>query len=177
MNITLIGMAGVGKSTIGKRLARRLNYDFIDVDVLIREKMGSTLQDMIDEGGDQVLLDIEEEMLLSLDIGDNCIISPGGSAVYSRKGMEFLKKNSRIIFLDAPFWLISRRIRDPADRGMVGLEGKTLKQLFNERLVLYKRYSDAKIRIKGKDKPARVVDKVIRKCFGEEFLESLKNSQ
>ena len=75
---------------------------------------------------------LEEEVLLSLDIGDNCIISPGGSAVYSRKGMEFLKKNSRIIFLDAPFWLISRRIRDPADRGMVGLEGKTLKQLFNE---------------------------------------------
>ena len=66
MNITLIGMAGAGKSTIGRVLAKRLDYTFIDVDHLITENTGMPLQTLIDNEGDSALIRFEEEAILKL---------------------------------------------------------------------------------------------------------------
>ncbi|MDD3873186.1 MAG: shikimate kinase, partial [Methanosarcina sp.] len=79
MNITLIGMAGAGKSTIGRVLAKQLDYTFIDVDRLIKENTGMPLQALIDMQGDLALIKFEEEAILRLNQVDSCVISPGGS--------------------------------------------------------------------------------------------------
>ena len=82
MNITLIGMAGVGKSVTGKELAKRLDYGFIDIDEIIEKKANLKLQQIIDDLGDDKFLAIEERTVLGLDKLENCIISPGGSVIY-----------------------------------------------------------------------------------------------
>jgi len=78
MNITFIGMSGVGKSIIGKELAKRLNYKFLDIDELIEEKIGLKLQQIIDNSGEKRFLEIEKKTILGLGRLDNCVISPGG---------------------------------------------------------------------------------------------------
>ncbi|HOW13868.1 MAG: shikimate kinase [Methanosarcina sp.] len=168
MNITLIGMAGAGKSTIGKALAKRLNYTFIDVDRLITEKTGMPLQDLIDKQGDSALIRFEEEAILGLGQLDNCIISPGGSVIYSRDAMRHLKEISKIVFLDAPFRSIVRRIPNARKRGIVGLRDRSLKELFEERLVLYNKYADFSIKIRGRENVQSLAERVIKLCFGAE---------
>ena len=145
MNITLIGMAGVGKSALGEELAKRLNYKFLDIDELIEEKTKLKLQEIIDSSGEDEFLKIEEKAVLALGELDRCVISPGGSVVYSKAAMGFLKKNSIVVFLDAPFESINARITNRAIRGIVGLKRKNLKAIFEERLPLYKKYADITI--------------------------------
>ncbi|RLG14690.1 MAG: hypothetical protein DRN66_01430, partial [Candidatus Nanohalarchaeota archaeon] len=89
MNITLIGMAGVGKSFIGKHLAERLNCTFVDIDEVIEKKTSLTLQQIIDTHGEEEFLKIEERAILRLNGFNNSIISPGGSIIYSKKAMDF----------------------------------------------------------------------------------------
>jgi shikimate kinase len=167
MNITLIGMAGAGKSTIGKLLAKRLGYTFIDVDYLVMENTGMPLQSLIDKEGDWALVRFEEEAILRLEQVEDCIISPGGSVVYSEKAMEHLKKMSKIIFLDAPFRSIVRRLSNARKRGIVGLKDRSLKELFEERTVLYQRYADFSIKLKGKETIPEIAEKIVKLCFKE----------
>ena len=167
MNITLIGMAGAGKSTIGRALARRLNYTFIDVDCLITEKTGMTLQALIDKQGDLALIRFEEEAILKLKQVNECVISPGGSVVYSEKAMEHLNKVSKIVFLDAPFRSIVKRIRNTRNRGIVGLRDRSLKELFEDRIILYKKYADFSVKIRERENVQKIVDRIIQLCFGE----------
>lgn len=167
MNITLIGMAGSGKSTIGRALARRLSYTFIDVDCLITEKTGMTLQALIDKQGDFALIRFEEEAILKLEQVNECIISPGGSVVYSEKAMEHLKKVSKIVFLDAPFRSIVKRLRNSRNRGIVGLKDSSLKELFEERIILYNKYADFSIKIRERENVQKIVDRIVQLCFEE----------
>ena len=141
MNITLIGMAGVGKSKVGRVLAKKLNYDFIDVDEIIEKNSKLKLQQIIDQFGDDEFMKIEEKAILGLGKLNNCIVSPGGSAAYSANAMEFLKKISVVVFLNAPFIVVDK-VKNRLTRGIVGLKGKGLRSLFEERLPLYRKYAD-----------------------------------
>lgn len=165
MNITLIGMAGAGKSTIGRVLAKQLGYNFIDVDLLIKENTGMPLQALIDKQGDLALIKFEEETILRLNQVDNCVISPGGSVVYSENTMQHLKEISKIIFLNAPFRIIIRRLPNARKRGIVGLRDRSLKELFEERMILYQKYADYSIKLKGKESIQETVRKIIEVCF------------
>ncbi|QLC50614.1 shikimate kinase [Methanolobus zinderi] len=161
MIITLIGMPGAGKSSAGKMLARRLGYCFIDTDDLVREYSGAALQQLIDEKGDLALIDVEEQCILSLELQDNCIISTGGSVIYSEKAMHFLQENSCIVFLDVPFGIIKIRLSNLDTRGVVGLKDKGLYQLYRERSLLYAEFADIRIKVRGKDKIKDVVEKIV----------------
>ncbi|MFH0748358.1 MAG: shikimate kinase [Candidatus Bathyarchaeota archaeon] len=99
MNIVLIGMSGSGKSLIGRKIAMKLNYEFIDVDDIIQRKTQMDLQGYINKFGDEEFLKFEEKTILDLDV-QNCVIAPGGRIIYSQKAINPLKRNSIIIFLD-----------------------------------------------------------------------------
>ncbi|MCD4702930.1 MAG: shikimate kinase [Methanosarcinaceae archaeon] len=163
-NITLIGMAGVGKSTIGKLLAKKLGYSFIDIDLIIKKKIGTDLQTFLDTASDRALIDIEQGSILELDFqpDDRCIISPGGSVVYSEDAMRYLKEISTIVFLDTSFKNIVRRISDPSSRGLIGFKNMDLKKLYQERNVLYRKYADVTITVKTYDRKSVVVERVLR---------------
>jgi shikimate kinase len=157
MNIVLIGMPGSGKSTIGKKLAKKLNYEFVDVDDLIVRDTQMDLQSYIDRFGDEDFLRVEEEAVLDLDV-QNCVIAPGGSIVYSQKAISHLKKNSVIIFLDLSVRTLESRITDPDKRGIVYLRKKPYEELFHERRVLCKKYSDITLDVDG-----LTVEQVVRR--------------
>ncbi len=160
MNVTLIGMSGVGKSRIGRLLSKRLNYAFIDIDRIIENENGKKLQDIIDSLGDEAFLKLEESAIISIGKTSNSVISSGGSSIYSARAMTFLKSISKIVFLNASLEEIKRRPVDFSERGIVGLKEKGLDMLFEERLPIYKRYADVTIDLKDFNKEY-VVDMII----------------
>jgi shikimate kinase len=162
-NITLIGMAGAGKSVIGKALAASLDYEFIDIDEVIERKTGSGLQQLLDDSGEDTFLDIEEAAVLELGEIDECVISPGGSVVYSAAAMKFLKEKSIVVFLNAPFESIEKRLSDKAVRGIVGFKQKSLRSLYGERLNLYRIYKDMEIEITEECDIDSVVERIIQR--------------
>ena len=140
-DIVLTGMSGAGKSTVGVILAKTLGMSFVDTDIIIQHREGRLLQEIIDRDGPERFLEIEERALLSLE-ASNSVIATGGSAVYSEKAMEHLMKLGRIVYLHAGFEEIARRVGNITTRGIVLLRGNSLEDAYNERLPLYRRYSE-----------------------------------
>jgi len=140
-NITLIGMPGSGKSTLGARVAERLGYRFIDGDAII-ESSGRRLQEIIDRDGEEEFLRIEEAELLKL-AGQGQVFAPGGSCVLSPRAMDHLRELSVVVYLDVPLALLERRLGTDAmaRRGIVGLRWLDLAQLYEIRRPLYLRYA------------------------------------
>jgi len=140
-NITLIGMPGAGKSTIGIILAKHLGLGFIDTDVLIQINQQKTLQQIIDEADHMELRAIEENEILKLNI-ENHVIATGGSVVYSPKAMAHLRNISNIVFLDVSFAELKRRIHNFESRGIAKAANQTFRELFDERQILYRQYAE-----------------------------------
>ena len=89
-NYILIGMPGSGKSTIGVLLAKALGYDFVDTDLVIQQKGGGLLKEIIARIGNDGFKQLEEDVNASIDVNKS-VIAPGGSAVYSDKAMRHFK--------------------------------------------------------------------------------------
>lgn len=143
-NLTLIGMPGAGKSTVGIILAKNLGLGFIDTDVLIQINQQKTLQQIIEESDHLNLRSIEEEAILKINI-ENHVIATGGSVVYSEKAMAHLFDKSWIIFLDVDFEKIKKRIHNFETRGIAKAKDQTFGELFKERQILYKKYAEITI--------------------------------
>lgn len=142
--VTLIGMPGSGKSTVGKALAGQIGFDFLDLDLYIAIKEKQTVGRIVQEQGDAALFVLEEKYALEVSLEDT-VLSPGGSVVYSSAAMERLKKETTIIFLNVAFDEIRKRLDNIPERGIVGLRDKSLEELYEERLLLYKKYADITI--------------------------------
>ena len=140
-SITLIGMAGAGKSTIGIKLAKLLEFNFLDGDTMIEEKINQSIQSFLDHHGGKEFTKIEEEILLSIDL-NKTVLATGGSAVLSDTAMNFLKKETEVIFLDVSYKNISERILNLSERGLVRESNQSLQDTYNQRLNLYKKYAD-----------------------------------
>ena len=140
-NIILIGMPGAGKSTVGVVLAKILGKDFEDIDLIIQRKEKRRLQNIIDADGLQKFLEIEENALLDADF-NNTVISTGGSAVMSEKGMLNLKKNSIVVYLKLSLEAVTKRIHNLSSRGIAMEKGQTLSDIFEIRKNLYEKYAD-----------------------------------
>ena len=140
-NIVLIGMPASGKSTVGVVLAKTLGIGFVDTDLVIQQREGRLLQDIIDKDGLKAFLEIEENALLSLDC-ENSVISTGGSAVFGEKAMEKLKKNAVTVFIDVSPSVLEKRLSNITTRGIAAKHGESVEDILRERLPLYKKYAD-----------------------------------
>ncbi len=143
-NIVLIGMPSAGKSTVGVIIAKNLGMNFIDTDVLLQTRQGKLLQEILDAEGTEAFLEIEEEAILSIDCG-NTVIATGGSAVYSEKAMEYLKRNGLVIYLHVAMETVNIRLRNLKTRGVVLSKGQTLEDIYRERVPLYEKYADIRL--------------------------------
>ena len=140
-NIVLIGMPTSGKSTVGVILAKILGMDFVDTDIVIQQREGSRLNEIIAERGIDGFLEAEENALLNTKVR-NTVIATGGSAVYSSAGMEHFKKDSTIVYLKVGFEEIMKRLKDVKERGVVLRPGETLDEMYETRTKLYEKYAD-----------------------------------
>lgn len=166
-NITLIGMPGAGKSTIGVVLAKMLGYDFIDSDLLIQKEEGRLLWQIMRDEGTDGFNRIEERVNSQLDVS-NSVIATGGSVIYGHKAMEHLKEISTVVYLKVNCSTLTRRLGDLTRRGVVLKPGQTLPDLFHERTPLYEKYADITVNT-GRKSVQHAAQSIIRK------IEELEN--
>ena len=163
-NITMIGMPSSGKSTIGVLLAKRLGFSFVDVDIVIQEKEGRLLKEIIAEEGMDGFLEVENRINAELDVRLS-VIAPGGSVIYGEEAMRHLKEISEVVYLKMGYEEMERRIGNVVDRGVALKPGFTLRDLYNERVPLYEKYADIVIDEAGKT-PGDTVDELRRVIEG-----------
>ncbi len=145
MNITLIGMPGSGKSSVGKLLARRLGCAFVDVDPLIVERYGArNLQQVLDELGNDAFLDLEADVCAGLQV-ENTILAPGGSAVLREKGIRHLKELGPVVYLRVPCDVLVSHLGNLATRGVTLAPGQTIADLLEYRRPFYEKYADVTV--------------------------------
>lgn len=140
-NITLVGMPGAGKSTVGVVLAKVLGYRFVDSDLEIQEQTGKLLHELISELGDEGFLQLENQINVELQV-TNSVIATGGSAIYGKEAMEHLQEISTVVYLRLSCESLEERLGDLHERGVVLKPGQTLKDLMDIRGPLYEKYAD-----------------------------------
>jgi shikimate kinase len=161
MNITLIGMPGSGKTSVGKELAAMLDYKFIDLDRLMEKTHACPLPAILDKMGSKLFSKKEEETAIFATKGkNNSVISPGGSIIYCPKAMEHFQKISTIFYLKTPLAIILKRIGD-VPRGIIGAKEKTLGCLYSERVPLYEKW--AEVTVDGKNDAKKVALEILKK--------------
>lgn len=143
-NIILIGMPGVGKSTVGVILAKVLGYQFLDADLVIQQQEGKLLREIIEEVGTEGFIEVENRVNASIE-AKKTIIATGGSVVYGKEAMEHLSNIGTVVYLKVPFKTLEKRLADIKGRGVVLKEGQDLLGLFEERTPLYEKYADIMI--------------------------------
>ena len=143
-NIVLIGMPGVGKSTIGVILAKVLGYQFLDADLVIQQQEGKLLRDIIEDVGTEGFVEVENRVNASLDV-KKTVIATGGSVVYGKEAMEHLKEIGTVVYLQVSYEILEKRLSDIKGRGVVLKKGQNLHDLFMERTPLYEKYADVTI--------------------------------
>ena len=158
--ITLIGMPGAGKTSLGKALAKKMGYKFLDVDNLVEKKYGKALSSVLNDLGEDEFKKAEEEAVLSIQPQTGIVIATGGSAIYSQSAMIWLKSFSLLFFLNDSLEGLEKRISNMTTRGIVGLKG-SFKDLYIERYPLYMEYADEVIEVSPFNKAqiiARIID-------------------
>ena len=151
-NIVLIGMPGVGKSTVGVILAKVLGYQFIDADLVIQKRENRLLHEIISEEGLDGFLKAEENANVYIAQNEEkAIVATGGSVVYCEKAMQELKKTGRVIYLELEYDQLKKRLGNLKGRGVVLKDGQDLRGLYEERIPLYEKYADLTVNEKNLD--------------------------
>lgn len=163
-NVVLIGMPGAGKSTLGVVLAKIMGYEFIDADLLIQSKLDKTLQKIIDACGPDGFIEVENEVLCTLD-AHHAVVATGGSAVYSDEAMKHLSEIGKVVYLKVSYEELEHRLGGLHERGVVMKNGMgmSLRDLYDERRPLYEKYAQMTIDIDGlsvRDAARRLVDQL-----------------
>ena len=165
-NIVLIGMPSCGKSTVGVLLAKRLGMSFLDSDLLIQEREGRLLHDIIREEGIDGFIRIENEVNQAISVAQT-VISTGGSVIYGEEAMEHLRSIGRVIYLKISYETLRERLGDYVHRGVVLPDGYTLRDMYDERVKLYERYADLTVDEEKDASLGETLERVARLCTAE----------
>ncbi len=162
MNISLIGMMGSGKSTIGKILSDYMGLSFVDMDSLIVEKESMPITQIFELKGEDYFRQVEKQVLNEILLKDNQVISTGGGVVKLKENISILKEKSKVFYLDVEADILYGRVKNNTDRPLlndVDMKNKIYK-LLEERLPLYEK---AHFVIDANGIPEYVVTKIIEK--------------
>lgn len=146
--VSLVGMPGAGKSTVGVILAKRCGLGFCDTDLAIQVREGAMLQDIVDAVGTPRFREIEEQVLLAVPV-DGAVVSTGGSVVYSDPVMQRLRAAGPVVYLEADLATLEERVAANPQRGIARAEGQSFADVLAERRPLYERYADVTVDAAG----------------------------
>lgn len=147
-SIILVGMPGAGKSTVGVILAKSLGLPFIDTDLLIQQKEGALLQEIIDQKGSSYFIECERRHILAETFAGE-VVATGGSVVYSADAMQHLKQFGVVVYLEVSVEELARRVKNFEARGIVKTDGETLSEILQQRRQLYETYQDIIVHCDG----------------------------
>lgn len=142
MRLYLIGMPGCGKSTLGKRLAKEINYEFIDMDVYIEKQAGMFIDEIFEAYGEDFFRALETNVLKEFLQMDNVIIATGGGVIKNKANKKLM--DGKCIFLNVPTDILQVRL-DESTIIRPLLKTKTVEELYNERKDLYDYFSDISV--------------------------------
>ena len=148
-NIILIGMPGVGKSTLGVLLAKTLGMTFLDTDLVIQEQEGALLRDLIADRGIEGFLDLEGEVCAHLQ-AHRTVVATGGSVVYRSQAMAHLRELGTVVYLKIPVEALAARLSNLDNRGVPMKPGQTIADLYRYRQPFYEKYADITVDTAGK---------------------------
>ncbi|ASJ20860.1 shikimate kinase [Brachyspira hampsonii] len=135
--IFIIGLPGCGKSALSKMLAKKLNYQFYDMDSFIEDKEGSTITEIFANNGETYFRNLESDVLQELSSLSNAVISTGGGIVLSEKNRNIMKDKGLTIFVDRNPDIILENI-DPSQRPLLAKDKNKLLELSKQRDRLYR---------------------------------------
>lgn len=139
--VTLVGMPGSGKSTVGVLLAKRLALGFVDTDVELQRRLGTTLQDYLETHGVDALRQAEGEVVAALPL-EHHVVATGGSVVYGADAMARLGDAGPVVYLAVGLGTMIARLGDFSRRGIAMLPGTDLADMYAEREPLYRAAAD-----------------------------------
>jgi len=143
--IYLVGFMGVGKSTVGRKLARNLNYDFLDLDDAFEEKYKISIQNFFEKYGEELFRKLEFQLLVTTFSLDNVVISTGGGTVVYEDAMELMNENGLTVYLEMPLDAIVKRLKKvkkkrPLIHGKKNTDmERVISQRMKERLPYYRK--------------------------------------
>lgn len=161
VSVFLIGMMGVGKTTIGQLLAQRLNYDFLDTDQFIEQATGQSVSKIFAESGEEIFRQLETATLSQISSRLRKVVATGGGIVVTPDNWSYLK-HGVIIWLDLPVEQIQKRLSDDSTRPLLQQQdlGTRLTQLLSDRRSRYAQ-ADIHILIQPDETPEQIVDRVL----------------
>lgn len=161
VNLYLIGMMGVGKSTVGDLLAKRLGYTFLDTDDLIVKLAGRSINQLFAEEGEAAFRQLESDVLAQVCARKDLTIATGGGIVMRRENWSYLH-HGLVVWLDAPLELLYNRLAEDTTRPLLqdpDPKGK-LRSLIEQRQPLYAQ-ADLHITLREEDTPEEIADRVM----------------
>ena len=164
LNISLCGMMGSGKSAIGKILANKLDYNFIDVDKMIEVDAGKSIKKIFEEDGEQYFRDLEEKITINILEHKKSIVSLGGGAVINKNIRNSIKKNSYNIYLKVDVNILMKRLQNSKTRPLIYKKNlkKELINLINER---ERFYINADLIIKNEKNIIETTEDILKKII------------
>lgn len=160
-NIVLVGFSGVGKSTVGRKLARRLNMMSLDTDIYISRELGISCQDYLKSEGVEAFRACERNVLERLHSMENCIISCGGGTVVDAESRRLITTLGTVVYLMIDPDEAVSHITHLSTRPLLCGE-KTPRELFDERAVYYEEVADYVIDVSGMSS-TRVATAIVEK--------------
>ena len=148
INISLCGMMGSGKSSIGKILANKLDYNFIDVDKMIEIDAKKTIKKIFEEDGEEYFRDLEEKITINILRQKKTIVSLGGGAIINKKIRNSIKKNSYNIYLNVDLDILIKRLKNSKTRPLI-YKKNLKKELINLINIREKFYREADLIVKN----------------------------
>ena len=161
LNIYLIGMMGAGKTTVGKLLAEKLQYRFIDTDNIIETVSQKSINQIFAEEGESAFRQLETDVLVQVSAYLRTVIATGGGIVLRQNNWSYLQEGM-VIYLDVPVDLLVKRLANDNIRPLLQAEDLTekLSKLQQERETLYKQ-ADITISVTAKDQATDIVEEII----------------
>jgi shikimate kinase len=160
--LTLVGMPGSGKSTVGRQLSRRLQLPFFDSDHVIEQRLGCSIREYFAREGEAAFRDVEEQVLAELAQGPTAVVATGGGAVLRAGNRQRLRDAGRVIYLRSSPEELFRRLRHDMQRPLLQVANPLdkLRELYAQRDPLYREVAHFQIET-GRPSVSRLVNMIV----------------